>query len=134
MQPRSKWDDLDFDLLSALDRLERDTNERTGLPWWQTRTGHPEVGIVIETTDDAAEAELDRYDEKQAGKKKRPGEQRFAAVTALGDWPIDGGLARERLLAYAAAQAEGQAEDDDAAALGVETRARGGEYDAALYG
>lgn len=132
MQPYSKWDDLDYDLLSALDRLERDTSERTGLPWWKTRTGHPQVEIAVETVDDAAESALDKWDEDHAGKKKRKGQHRYAVVRGIG-MEVEGGLAREAMLLYASEQNDEEA-DDELRSLGIETRMPEGGYDAAAYG
>lgn len=138
VQPHSKWDDLDFDLVNALDRLERDVNPTTGLMWWQTRTGYPGIGFEVEVVDDDAEAALERYDEQQRDKKKaRAGSHRFAVARALVDGEeIEGGLARERMIEYARQQAEGTPDEStaDLIALGVDVTARGGSYDAAEYG
>lgn len=132
VQPHSKWDDLDFDLVSALDQLDRDTSEVTGLPWWMTRTGHPELIFQVDTVEDGAERALDQYDEKQ---KKKPGVRRFVVPVGVGDFEVEGGLARERMLRFAAAQAdETAAEDDELAALGVETARPPGGWNAAEYG
>lgn len=138
MQPHSKWDDLDFDLVNALDRLERDVSPATGLPWWLTRTGHPAVGFEVEVVEDAAEAALEKYDEQQRDKKKqRGGAHRFVVARSIEDgFSIEGGLAREAMLDYANEQSRADGEGDAAelAALGIEVNAKGGSYDASLYG
>lgn len=140
MQPHSKWDDLDFDLFSALDQFDRDLNPTTGLFWWQTRTGYPGIGIEIETVDDDGEAALERYDEQQRKKdgKKPLGQHRFAVAHALVEGEeIEGGLARERMIRYAAEQRTPGSTENEAAellALGIEVGAKGGSYDATQYG
>lgn len=136
MQPHSRWDDLDFDLVSALDMLERDRNPNTGLPWWLTRTGHPAVQFRVDTMEDGAQRALDEYDEKDTGKKRKPGITRFAVPVGIDDFAVEGGLAREAMLRFAAEQADPDAEheDDDLRALGIETKRPTGGYNAAEYG
>jgi hypothetical protein len=99
-----------------------------------TRTGHPQVEFAVETTEDAAEAVLDRYDEKERDKKgkKKHGVHRYALPRAIGDFEIAGGRAREAMLRYASAQNE--IEPDDELGDLIERKRPESGYDATQYG
>jgi hypothetical protein len=92
------------------------------------------VEFAVETTEDAAEAALDRYDEKERDKKgkKKHGVHRYAAPRAIGEFEIEGGLAREAMLRYAAKQNE--VEPDDELGDLIERKRPEEGYDASQYG
>lgn len=134
MQPHSEWDDLDFELMDALDVLEREMNDSTGLPRWLTGTGSPDVDFVVDTGVDYGQAALDKWDEQQSEKKKKPhGQFRFLVPQALVEGvPIEGWQARERSLLYAASQLEQQ--PDLTEGLDIDRKRPPGGYSAADYG
>jgi hypothetical protein len=126
---------VDFELFDALDMLEREISQTNGLPRWLTGTASPDVDFMVETAYDGAEAALDAWDEQHQGKKKVPGTHRFAVPHALGDEPIEGGLARQRMLLYALAQEAGKTDDDDpSAGLDIDRRRPAEGWNTADYG
>lgn len=120
-------------LLDALDLLEREVSSQTGLPRWLTATGDPTVTFEIDTMEDAAEATLEEWDEKNGGKKKRRGTTRWAVPVSVTDEPLEGGLARERLLQRADAAVFDE-QDDPSAGLDIDRKMPKGGWNPADYG
>jgi hypothetical protein len=134
VQPYSKWDELDFELMDALDLAEREINDQTGLPRWLTGTGSPEVDFLVETQEDGAQRALDEYDESAAGKDRKHGVNRYVVPESITGVPIEGGVARARFLAYAAGQMPELDETPLVDELGIETKKPVGGWNAAEYG
>lgn len=120
-------------LLDALDLLEREVSSTTGLPRWMTTTGDPSVTFDVDTMEDAAEATLEEWDEKNSGKKKRRGTTRWAVPVSVTGEPLEGGLARERLLLRADLDVFDE-DDDPSAGLDIDRRMPKNGWDASQYG
>lgn len=86
----------------------------------------------MDTIEDAAEMALDRYDERQAKKKKKPGVHRYATARGLDGFEIEGGLAREAMLRYAGGQNPDDEPEDELGDL-IERRRPEGGYNPADY-
>lgn len=96
-QPHSDWEPIDFLLFEAYQIYEDEGSTSHGLPIWMSRSGDPNLGFMVEESDDLADAALQKYDEEQ-GKKKSPrkGVSRYVVPVMLDGTPVpQGGLARE---------------------------------------
>lgn len=117
-QPRSKWKPLDFVLFQAHAIWRAEQSQQTGHPLWLTRSLDPRIGWAIEEREDAAEAALEAWDEKNQGKKRKKGVTRFAVPTTPPglEGLLYGGISREQHYATMAGEGSGVPLEDDPAA------------------
>lgn len=96
-QPFSKWDDLDFILIQAYQFWEDESSNSNGLPTYMTQSGDDQVGFIVKSRPDAADAEIAAFDDEQSKKdESSKGLVRFAVpMMRDGSSVPEGGLARE---------------------------------------
>ena len=71
-QPKEDWTELDFMLLEAMEILEEETCGQCGNPIWICRNeSAANVGFKIKTATCFAQAELDRWNEREEKKKSK---------------------------------------------------------------
>lgn len=136
VQPRSKWDLLDFALYEAHFVAKGEVSQTTGQPLWLTRSLDPNIGWMVDETIDQADAALDAYDKAHTGDAKKDGSSRFAMPIAVdGDeGMLEGGLAREHHFLFNAKLTGGIEVDDESAGLDIDRKMPPGGYDPHLYG
>lgn len=135
MQPRSKWDRLDFALYEAHFVAKAETSQTTGQPLWLTRSNDPNIGWAVEEAIDHADATLDAWDKAHRDDKK-DGSSRYAVPIAAEGYEhlLEGGVAREHHF-LSSSSLGGEAEvDDEAAGLDIDRKMPPGGYDPRDYG
>jgi hypothetical protein len=81
-QPSSEWTDLDFMLIEAMQILEDETCGQCGNPIWICRSeSASSVGFKIKVATCFAQAELDRWNEKEDKKKNKKRHGQYPYVT-----------------------------------------------------
>lgn len=138
-QPHSRWSAIDFVLLEALQILQDETSQTTGLPTWLTRADDGTVEFDVREGLDRADAALAEYDKAAKGpkgdKSPPPGAIRYIVPITVDGRPVpEGGLERERLLIAAMKSAKSATSVLPGSDLQIERKRPTGGYDTSQYG